>query len=584
MANELSLIEGFDHVGSGAADMSRLADKSLAGTKGWNDDFQTWTTSTNITPVTGRDSQGLAMRFASGLSNLGVWYEMTDLLDDSGSNGWVFGGFAFRISALPVASAAYRPIIFCLVENDASPAVRGFLSLSPGGQLAWGGDNGGSAQLRNMQMMPGTTGPVIQVDTWHCIKFAIRVSQAATSNGALHLWLDGRKFYENDAAATYSATVDLGIVGFYKDETGYTQDIDDFWFGYTTDQTQNDGFNPAPNRFSVLENLIRDPQVRISFPDGDGNQSDWTPEPSAPTTNYTQVDDNAEDGDTSYVSSATNDHIDLYTFPAVGSDVNKVHGVNVAWTSREDGTPGSEAMAGYVRHSTNESSYQSITVTNTAYATKMARVFRPSASAPSDITTTIVNGGAESETGAAPLTSWIATGASTSAQGSQATGTPTSAQEGSNWFYFDGTSLADNDQVYLQQTIALSTDAVPVADVDAGLVQFSFSGYLWQVGSDFGRVEVDFLNADGDVMWTSESGDIATGGAWSNYAENFHIPPGTRSLNLRVGGFNNTGSTTCSVYWDDITAVYSYLLGSDDSFTIAELDAAEFGIDLLSST
>lgn len=63
-----------------------------------------------------------------------------------------------------------------------------------------------------------------------------------------------------------------------------------------------------------------DKKVVTLFPDASGDDADFAPLSGA---NYTNVDDAAHDGDSSYVESATTDDQDLYGFPAP-SDVGEI--------------------------------------------------------------------------------------------------------------------------------------------------------------------------------------------------------------------------------------------------------------------
>lgn len=169
-------------------------------------------------------------------------------------------------------------------------------------------DQGGSSQLRfgvnsNGQLIVGrgdltpvaTSSRIFSLSTWHFVQ--IRASIANTG-GTVEIWVDGQKWltYTGNTQNTGSAWVDrwwLGtsISGFYRwaniivyDETG-----------------------AAPNARTPETRIFADP------PAGAGASTGWTPSAGS---NYQAVDEQPNDGDTTYVSAASALLDDLYSFGA----------------------------------------------------------------------------------------------------------------------------------------------------------------------------------------------------------------------------------------------------------------------------
>lgn len=88
---------------------------------------------------------------------------------------------------------------------------------------------------------------------------------------------------------------------------------------------------------TLLNNDFKgDSVLYVLKPDGDGLTSDWSPEPSSPTTNFDKVDDDpTAPSQTDYVFTNTNTDQDLYTFennPATG--VGTIFGVKLSVGAR----------------------------------------------------------------------------------------------------------------------------------------------------------------------------------------------------------------------------------------------------------
>jgi len=574
MSYILELIEGFDHTDSAAVDMSLLDDKSATGANGWNG---AGLTDTGVTPVTGRDGVGLAMRFATAEITAVLSYKLSAALVDTSALAWLMGGFAFRANFEPsdMANNDRLTLMSCLAVGGVTEAG---IVVGRGGGLMCHRDRATDGSLNQGIGPVGAAKPRIRNGTWHYISFMFNVGQnSQPANGGWEVYLDRQLAVSNIDAnqISWSTGNDLESVAFFKDTAAGSYDIDDFWVAQITDDTDDVGLNPGPNHYSIRHGAIRDPQVRKMIPDADGATQNWTPLSS---TNVSNVDEDPDDGDTTYIESSAAADVDLYGFPNVGADVDVLRACAVGFTSRETVATGFNIEARTV-HSTNALTYGTLvdTSANTTFEAKQVRARRSVGTTPSDITVTFTNPGAESaDTG--PPTGWTESGAVTNEQGAENSGPPTTAQAGTWWFFFDGgTGTLNNEQFWLEQEIALSTDAVPTADVDAGNLQIEFTGFLYDDGSDEGVLQCGFLDANGTLIRTSTSPLYTTGAAWASNTFTCDVPAGTRSVVYRIGAQANNNSQTVNIYWDSISAVFAYIDNSDE-FTAAEADAAEFGV------
>jgi hypothetical protein len=106
---------------------------------------------------------------------------------------------------------------------------------------------------------------------------------------------------------------------------GITWDIDDFYSADGSGAQNNDFLGPI--------------RVKCSLPDGAGTYSQFAPSAGA---NYTNVDDAAPDGDTTYNSEITPGEKDSYNFAALGIG-GVVKGVQTNLVVRSNGS-GSEVV------------------------------------------------------------------------------------------------------------------------------------------------------------------------------------------------------------------------------------------------
>lgn len=569
---DLELIEGFDHTDGTASDMSLLDDKSATGSGGWNG---AGLTDTGVTPVTGRDGSGLAMRFATAETGASIDFQLAADIVDSNTNGILLGGFALRLNFEPsdMTGAQRASVMQC--KSTAGDVEAGIL-VTRGGAVACHRDTQSTGLVNQGTGPSGAAKPIIRNGTWHYITFIFEVGENSTSEGGWQVWVDRQLAVDSVAeVVSWSTGNDLRTVSFNKNTSAGSMDIDDLWLAQVADKSDIVGRNPGPSHYSIRHGLVRDPQVRILFPDANGNQNDFT-QVGTGTNNFEFVDENPDDGDTTALDSSAAADVELYGYPNVGTDVNKIPAMAVSFTEKETVATGFNVSA-RTRHSTNEATTgTAVATTNTTYEAKQARARRSVGSTPSNITVTLTNPGAESATD--PPTGWTQSGDNL-AGGAENSGPPVTARTGTWWFYFDGVAYANGEEGRLLQNVTMATDSVPLTDVDAGNLQVRFNGYCnLTSGFSDGVMYVRFLDVDGNTI---EENRLSVGSPGANvWTSQFEIladiPPGTRSIDYEMGGVENV-SPTVNIFWDDMAATIEYIDNLDE-FTTTQADAAEMGV------
>jgi hypothetical protein len=565
----LEVIEGFDHTDSAAVDMSLLNDKSAGGAGGWIGDL----TDTGVTPVTGRDGSGLAMRFASAEVTAEILYQLSADLIDTGSVGVLSGGFAVRLNFTPAEAGEPINLFHCVAVGGVT---EGGIAITRSGALVCFRDRLSDGRTYMYAGVAGAAKPIIRNGTWHYVSFVFNIGQSSTSNGGWQVWLDRQLCVDSISGQVAWATGnDLQTVGFFKNVSTGSYDIDDFWLAQMPDKKDEADQNPGPNQYSIRSGVIKDPQVRILFPTGDSATVDWTPEAG---THFSSVDDDPDDGDSTYIDSSAAANVDLFTFPGLGADVVKIPASAVSFTSRETVATGFSVSARTV-HAANAATTGTAvdTSANSTFEAKQARARRSVGATPSDLPVTFTNSGAESAVD--PPTGWTAVGDVTDEQGAQNTGTPPDGQGGGStwWFYFDGGSgLLSNESLFLEQEITTVSDSIPDTDIDAGNLQLEFTGFVWDSSGDEGHLELEFKDAGGVTLASFRSPVYNPEAAWTTETFIAHVPPGTRSVAYRMGG-QAGGAGQVGIFWDTMSAVYAYLDNLDE-FTPTQADAAEFGV------
>lgn len=156
-----------------------------------------------------------------------------------------------------------------------------------------------------------------------------------TANGAtssIEVRINGVTAYQNNSfqcgtliGAAYGSTATTSSsVSFNLDY--YKWYMDDFFIWDTTGSYNND--------------FIGDRRVVTLYPDADTSVADWTP--NSGSTEYTQIDDSAVDGDTTYVSTNTVGHQSEYDLTAMPGNTWTINAIQTMTAARKtDAGPGS---------------------------------------------------------------------------------------------------------------------------------------------------------------------------------------------------------------------------------------------------
>lgn len=101
---------------------------------------------------------------------------------------------------------------------------------------------------------------------------------------------------------------------------------------------------------SVNNNFLGDVRVEPTFPNGNGNSSQWDGSDGNSTDNYLLVDEATPNGDTDYITTATVNDVDTYGYGNVTPTTGSVYAVIPAPYARKDDA-GTRSIATVVRHS-----------------------------------------------------------------------------------------------------------------------------------------------------------------------------------------------------------------------------------------
>lgn len=131
-------------------------------------------------------------------------------------------------------------------------------------------------------------------------------------------------------ASTELPTTPTTVINFSGDTTG-TSGVRPYQVGLASDGTGSqrphfqyddiyilDGTDATATQGQAFNDFLGDISVFRVRPNGVGDSSDFTP--SAAVDNYTLVDEDAQDGDTTYVESKTADELDLYEYEDLDAD------------------------------------------------------------------------------------------------------------------------------------------------------------------------------------------------------------------------------------------------------------------------
>lgn len=285
-------MESWDHYGTAADLLLKWTGGAQSGT--------------GIAFTTGKSGSGNALRLSRPTSQVNVQRH----LHATTTYGTLIVGFWFRASAFNNGD----PSIVYFGEN-AFNVLQGNLAYNSSGQLRICRGPGQTSVL-------ATSTPAMSANTWHHIECKYVCHNTAGSavvklDGVEVINVSGVDTSDNGAAALDGVM----MFGANSDPNPNSKDYDDLWVVDTSGSVNNDFLG----RCSVV----------ALHPDGAGGSTQWTPNTG---TNHGAVDEVGQDGDTTYVASATAGNKDLYAFGNLGaSDVPLAVEV-FAVTKKDDAT------------------------------------------------------------------------------------------------------------------------------------------------------------------------------------------------------------------------------------------------------
>jgi len=232
----------------------------------------------------------------------------------------IYIGFAFRMSALPSLSN------YLWLTFYAEGAGCG-LTIQTDGKIGW--KTGGT-------VIDDSGVNVLAVDTWYYIEVKVVKSNSTSADDCI-VKVDGDEWI-NLSPGSDTSYLSYPLITKSVLFSGYSACL-----RYYDDIYICDSVGAAP-----CNTFLGDSKVATLYPDGNGNVNNFTGSDADSTDNYLHVDDGSgPDGDTSYVESATVDHIDLYSFTALAEASGAIFGVEVVSTIKLD-QPGASRVASHV--------------------------------------------------------------------------------------------------------------------------------------------------------------------------------------------------------------------------------------------
>jgi hypothetical protein len=280
----LRFIDGFDH---------------------YNSPTQKWTSSSGSPTYASASSRFGVGQYAkfngSGIFNKGFDNQAT----------WTIG------AAVKFEGAIDNASLFFLRDNTTMQVTMG--TTGSGALNVYRGDfNAGGTLL-------GTTANgVLSLNVWYFIELKTTINN---TTGAYEVRLNGVNVLSGSGADTQAGT------------NAYVNMIS---VGSGNGAVSFDDLYVCDGAGGLNDTFLGDVRVDTILPTADGSTTDFTP--STGTDNYAMVDDATPDSDTTYVSSETLNHIDLYTFANLQSTVGAVHGIQTVLFARKDDA-GSRSIA-----------------------------------------------------------------------------------------------------------------------------------------------------------------------------------------------------------------------------------------------
>ncbi len=246
--------------------------------------FGVRTTSATVSIADGHIS-GKAMRCNNSAIVLAAGLSQT-------STATIFGGFAMR---------------FSLTDSSSTDFLQFYDEDTSADKIAIAIEDG-KIQIRRSSTVIIET-PVLATNRFYFIAFKVFLSN---SSGTAELWVNGSSVDSATGVDTISAGT-ATVNSFAFDSPGnHDFYIDHLWIG---DSSGSD-----------LTDVIPECYIEQLLPDGAGSSTQFTPLSGA---NYQNVDEAQMDGDTSYNSSSTATHKDLFTCSNLSSTSLTVYAVSV---------------------------------------------------------------------------------------------------------------------------------------------------------------------------------------------------------------------------------------------------------------
>jgi hypothetical protein len=327
----LLFVDGFESFGSAPGSVTGLTNK-------WQG---LGSSHTNDTIITGRFS-GLALhpRVTSNTSNWTATPYFTQVAD-------LVAGVAVRIAVESdgtwIPTTSFKEVMtFCSGTGGSTTGEVGVAVSGTGRIRVFRGDPGTSIQ-------DSTSTGLIQPNKWYYLELKANIA----NSGSFDVYLDGVQVaFSSNSGDTQNSVAGATHVRL-RGETGQGVaetipiHFDDFYCLNTTG---------SPTDF------LGPQHVKTIFPNAAGDVDDFTPSTG---NNFEQVDDNGNDGDTTYVESSTTGHKDLYNFGSVGTFANINAVVDYAIAKKTDVS--SFTIIPVAKSGGDESDATSLLVNDTSY-------------------------------------------------------------------------------------------------------------------------------------------------------------------------------------------------------------------------
>ena len=238
-------------------------------------------------------------------------------------------GFAFR-RAIDTTANKYL-LRFC---NGATDIFQ--INISAAGQVRWYHKQGTDVVL-------GYTSKAYRNYAWLYIEVKWSISTSIAADSCI-VRINGEEVI-NLPATTNTQGGGLSTIDGVWTYASFTY-IDDLYICDLTGAQCNDFLGPVA--------------CELLLPDGNGNQNDFTGSDADSTNNYLHVDEDEQDGNTSYVESSTVGHIDLYSFANMANTPTTIYAVIAEIYANKDDA---SAKTGKIMARVNGSNYEGADLT-----------------------------------------------------------------------------------------------------------------------------------------------------------------------------------------------------------------------------